>query len=225
MIPREILKKIRQIEIRTNRIVTEALAGFSLQPSSQFGGVARAVKNCNDGKDVIFEGEINAVSLESFQMDFAGTATNLAKNLRLNEGAFQRLINFPGEFLSQTGGFIFIPRYGLKEFLLCGRLENELKTLSQPKRCRISAFTCSQGIPSPGFFSNSASRRSSSAINSGDSSGARSSKRTSAISRRSSGRNLRALAKISVALMLRSLPQIRTAGKLAFAGRNLQFPP
>ncbi|GEM_PF-5441277 len=27
MIPREILKKIRQIEIRTNRIVTESLAG------------------------------------------------------------------------------------------------------------------------------------------------------------------------------------------------------
>ena len=27
MIPREILKKIRQIEIRTNRIVTETLAG------------------------------------------------------------------------------------------------------------------------------------------------------------------------------------------------------
>jgi hypothetical protein len=27
MIPREILKKIRQIELRTNRIVTETLAG------------------------------------------------------------------------------------------------------------------------------------------------------------------------------------------------------
>jgi hypothetical protein len=27
MIPREILKKIRQIEIRTNRIVTESFAG------------------------------------------------------------------------------------------------------------------------------------------------------------------------------------------------------
>jgi hypothetical protein len=32
MIPREILKKIRQIELRTNRIVTETLAGFSFQP-------------------------------------------------------------------------------------------------------------------------------------------------------------------------------------------------
>jgi len=29
MIPREILKKIRQIELRTNRIVTETLAGIT----------------------------------------------------------------------------------------------------------------------------------------------------------------------------------------------------
>ena len=29
MIPREILKKIRQIELRTNRIVTETLAGVT----------------------------------------------------------------------------------------------------------------------------------------------------------------------------------------------------
>ena len=32
MIPREILKKIRQIELRTNRLVTETLAGFSFHP-------------------------------------------------------------------------------------------------------------------------------------------------------------------------------------------------
>ncbi len=96
---------------------------------------------------------------------------------------------------------------------------------SQPKRCRISALTCSKGMPSLGFFSNSASRRSSSAINSGDSSGSRSSKRASAISRRSSGRNSRALAKISVALMQRSLPETGTSGKFAIAMRKAHFPP
>jgi hypothetical protein len=37
MIPREILKKIRQIELRTNRIVTATLAGWSFQPSPQLG--------------------------------------------------------------------------------------------------------------------------------------------------------------------------------------------
>ena len=45
MIPREILKKIRQIELRTNRIVTETLAGFSFQPSPQFRRIPRAMKN------------------------------------------------------------------------------------------------------------------------------------------------------------------------------------
>jgi hypothetical protein len=42
MIPREILKKIRQIELRTNRIVTETLARFSFQPSPQFRRIREA---------------------------------------------------------------------------------------------------------------------------------------------------------------------------------------
>ncbi len=33
MIPREILKTIRPIKLRTNRLVTATLAGFSFQPS------------------------------------------------------------------------------------------------------------------------------------------------------------------------------------------------
>jgi hypothetical protein len=48
MIPREILKKIRQIELRTNRLVTETLAGFSFQPSPQFRRIPRAMP---DGAD------------------------------------------------------------------------------------------------------------------------------------------------------------------------------
>ena len=39
MIPREILKKIRQIEIRTNRLVSETLDAVSFQPSAEFCGV------------------------------------------------------------------------------------------------------------------------------------------------------------------------------------------
>ena len=42
MIPREILKKIRQIRLRTNRLVTETLAGFSLQPSQESPAGLRA---------------------------------------------------------------------------------------------------------------------------------------------------------------------------------------
>jgi len=217
MIAHEIFEIVRQTKIRRSRIVTGTLASFSFQPSPQLGRVSRAVENRNDGKGVVFDGEINAVSFESFQTDFAGTATKFAKNLRLNERAIQCLKNFLSKFLSQAGAFIFIPRYGLKEFLLRRRLENSLEAHSQPKRCRISALTCSKGIPSWGFFSNSARRRSSSAINSGDSSGSRSSKRASAIPRRSSGLNSRAFAKISVALMQISLPEIQTPCKFPTA--------
>jgi len=48
MIPREILKKIRQIELRTNRIVTETPAGWSFQPPAQLCRISRAVP---DGAD------------------------------------------------------------------------------------------------------------------------------------------------------------------------------
>ena len=44
MIPREILKKIRQIEIRTNRIVTESLAGGACFIPLEFEGFG----NCGE---------------------------------------------------------------------------------------------------------------------------------------------------------------------------------
>jgi len=51
MIPREILKKIRQIKLRTNRIVTATLAGISFQPPPQFRRIPRAMP---DGKNFDF---------------------------------------------------------------------------------------------------------------------------------------------------------------------------
>src|SRR5580704_10634937 len=162
MISREIFERIRQTKVRGSRLTTEMFPGFSFQPSAQLVGVSQTVRNRNNGKDIVFDREVNAISLESFQTYFAGPAAKLAKNLRLDEGAFQHLKNFPGKFLSQAGAFTVVPSYGLKELLFCGRLENKLQTHSQPKRCRISALTCSKGKPPLGFFSNSASRRSSS---------------------------------------------------------------
>ena len=50
MIPREILKKIRQIELRTNRIVTEAVAGARLcEPQP-----ARFANNQNNFESVLY---------------------------------------------------------------------------------------------------------------------------------------------------------------------------
>jgi hypothetical protein len=45
MIPRQIIKKIRQIEIRTNRLVTESLADFLFQPTVQFRRISGVVPN------------------------------------------------------------------------------------------------------------------------------------------------------------------------------------
>ena len=63
MIPREILKKIRQIELRTNRLVIETPAGGSFQPSPQFRRISRAVKNRNHNHHTrIFEQrEVNGI--------------------------------------------------------------------------------------------------------------------------------------------------------------------
>ena len=55
--------------------------------------------------------------------------------------------------------------------VLSNRFENNLATHFQPNRCFISALTFSQGIPSCGLASNSATRRSSSAACSGERSG------------------------------------------------------
>ena len=49
MIPREILKKIRQIELRTNRIVTETLAGQDAGAGGLAGaaGAAEKIGRCD----------------------------------------------------------------------------------------------------------------------------------------------------------------------------------
>ncbi len=59
MIPSEILKKIRQIELRTNRIVTETLAGHSFQPAAQILGVAAGVEDGQHHKAGLFKQKVN----------------------------------------------------------------------------------------------------------------------------------------------------------------------
>jgi uncharacterized protein (DUF58 family) len=48
MIPREILKKIRQIEIRTSRLVCASVAGSSVDPTLQFGGIPSPMPDGGD---------------------------------------------------------------------------------------------------------------------------------------------------------------------------------
>ena len=48
MIPREILKTIRQIETRTNWLVIEPLAGRSFQPPAEVGRISFAMPDRDD---------------------------------------------------------------------------------------------------------------------------------------------------------------------------------
>ena len=63
MIPREILNKIRQIELRTNRVVTQTLTSFSLQPSPQFRRIPRAVPDSENFNLAMLriDGEVNRI--------------------------------------------------------------------------------------------------------------------------------------------------------------------
>ena len=60
MIPREILKKIRQIEIRTRRVVTETLAGAYHSVFKGQGMNFEEVREYQPGDDVRFIDDLDA---------------------------------------------------------------------------------------------------------------------------------------------------------------------
>jgi len=176
----------------------------SCQPCEQIGRIPRTVKNCQHGEDILLYGKVNGVSFESFQSNLPCPATHLAKHLRLGLGSFQCVINLLGKGFSQTRPFLFVPRNRFGKFRPCGRRKNECLIHYQPKRCRISALTCSRGMPARGSFSKSARRRSNSAACSGVNSASTSpspAQTFSAMSYCSSGGNRRICSKISDALM------------------------
>jgi len=201
-------------------------ASRSSKPSAKCGGVPRAMKNGNNGKNVILGGEVYAVCFESFQAYFPCPATNLAKNIRLGTSTFQHLIDLPGKFFAQTRTFILIPGNGLREFSPGGGLKNERAVHHQPKRRRISALTCSNGTPARGFFSKSASRRSNSAACSGVNSSSKSpnsSQTFSATSYCSAGGSRRICSNISDALMTLIYP-VGASVQAEFSDRAWKCP-
>ena len=202
-----------------------SLAGFLFQPPFQFYWVSCAMKDRHNGENVALDRKVNAVGLESFQTDFARPTAHPTEDFRLRLCVVHGLKNCLGKLLSQAGRFIFIPSNGLEEFGLGFRLEKRIQIHHQPKRSRISALTCSKGIPRRGFFSNSARRRSSSAACSGVKSGSYPSSMRSSLSRcassiRSASGRVFAALNNSVALMasIYSVDLLAQAG--VFAGLN-----
>jgi hypothetical protein len=212
MIPREILKKIRQIELRTNRLVTETLAGALLQPSPQFRRIARAVENGNDADEVNFNPKINAVFLEDFNAGLASFPADRSESFRVCKDAFNSRINFGLKSLAQTGLLRIIPNHCVFQFHPRFRVKNYLPLHERTLiRSFISARTVSHGMPLAGLRRSSSPRRSNSASCSGVGSSLKSPNSksiSSTSSRRSVSGIWRNSSRISVLLMESNLPPL-----------------
>ncbi len=212
MIPREILKKIRQIEIRTNRLVTEALADASLQPPAQFLRIACAVPNGQNFNFVMsrVDGEVNRVRPRRRNLGFARQPTCESKTFRFVRERVKNCTNRNVKPMADSRFALVIPHHSFMPIAFGVGLhyDRESHFLAR-SRSSISAKTCSTGFPRPGCFNASSARRSSSAICSSVSSSANSSSIWPTSSRRSASGIRRICSRISVALTRLSLPSIQ----------------
>ena len=159
MIPREILKKIRQIEIRTNRIVRASAAGA--RASARFTDRILATSKSNltpNSACTVKRRERRAPAILSLTPGFSPVTHDLECLNRFN--GFPRTEK-PLKRLS----LVRLADTGLKPGVNENR--NPAADHFQPYFSFISAWICSNGIPSWGFFSESAIRRSSSTACSG----------------------------------------------------------
>jgi hypothetical protein len=140
-----------------------SLKTASFKPSLQFHRIARGVKNGEHGEGIILDREVDGVFLESSEANLLCASTNRLKMPRVGQCSFESQLHLQFEFAPESGTLSFIPSNGFFKLQTGSGFENDRKTHFQPKRLLRSASTCSQGIPSWGFFSKSAKRRSSSA--------------------------------------------------------------
>src|ERR1041385_1473424 len=107
MIPREILKKIRQIEIRTNRIVTISLSVFQL-----FRVAARVEERQNPNAGG-FNQEVDHKRKTPEDNRTPDSASDFWKPFGVLGNTLKVLLNCGSEFLSQTLALSLIPRNGV----------------------------------------------------------------------------------------------------------------
>ena len=204
MIPRKILKSIRQIELRTNQIANETLCLCSLQSSPESSRALAAVPNCNDFDLAVFraDGEKHGVR-PAKDFRFSRQTTNQWKSFRLRGQGLEHGMDFSVETLADTRFLFIIPLHRLVPLSFrCGLGDDAERHFLARKRSLISAKTCSEGFPRPGCFKDSSALRTSSAICAADNSSSPHSLRTrSAISRCSGAGKRRICSRISVALM------------------------
>jgi hypothetical protein len=222
MIPHKILKKIRQIELHANRIVTETLAGFSFQPAPQFRRIPRAVENRNDNQlsRIFKQREVDGIRpVEHFY--FLGGWPGKWKSLRVFGSFVKSCASLAGKFLTDAVRLRIIPSNRLIQFRFGLVLEDDPKRHCLARyRFSMSAKTSSIGRQRSGCARALAARRSSSAICSDVSSSSNRLRSCSKTFRCSSNGSLSTCSKTWAALMVAiySFDSIAQAG--VFVGLN-----
>jgi hypothetical protein len=206
MIPREIPKKNHQIQIRTDRLISEMAGVVSFQPSEKFRRIPCTMENRNHNEvsRVFKQREVNRIRpVQHF--DFLSGWSDERKSLRVFGSFVKNHTRRAGKFLTDAGRLRIIPGNRFVKLGFGLRLENHPKYHCLARyRFSMSSKTSSIGRQRSGCARASAARRSSSAICSGVRSSLASpnSRRIlSTISCCSAGGRRRICSRISVALI------------------------
>jgi len=206
MIPREIRKKIRQIELRANHIVDRMLAGDLFYSPGQFCRISGTMPNCKnfDLTMCCIDGEVYGIRPRRRHFCFVRQLRRQEKTFRIFRQALQKSSESVVEPQSNALFAFFVPTDSVVPVPFRIRLGDDFEGHFFAKRRWISADTSSMGVPRPGFFKASFARRSSSAICSGVNSSLKSPNSISMIStssRRSTSGIRRNSSRISALLM------------------------
>ena len=69
---------------------------MSFQPPAKFGWIASAVEHSEHRKAIVFDREVNAIKLESFQANLARPATHLSHKFhRWNGATYDQMYTLP----------------------------------------------------------------------------------------------------------------------------------
>jgi len=206
MIPREILKKIRQIEIRTNRIAIRKIVSGSFQPLAQLHRITRTMKDRNDANKVLLNSKKDTVLLENVDSGPTDFFANCFKSFRICKDALKSRMNLSFKAVAQSSLLRFIPDDRIFKFKPRLRIKNYFAGHERDLiRSFNSARTVSHGIPLEELRRNSSPRRSNSAICSGVSSSSNLPRNCSNTSRWSATGSLSICSRTWAALMLLNL--------------------
>jgi hypothetical protein len=207
MIPSEILIKIRQIEIRTDWLVSE-MAAFLFQPSPQFLRIARAVENGNNTDKFRFDVEIHTIPVENLDSCHTNRSADQQKSLWVLKNALESRVNFGLKSVSQSRCLLIVPVNRRLKFNAGLSFENYFpaKTRFLFDLALRSARTFSHVIPLSGWRRSLSARSSKVAICSGVNTSPNSSRMRWTTSHFSSNDIRRNCSRISVALMRKPYP-------------------